>query len=141
MDQNLLIKTWKSLPKIKGIKHQTTCPEIPQRNMISERKNRHILNITRSIIFKINVPCKFWPQTVACTCHLMNRTPSIGLKGKGPFEIIRGKSVSIERLKVFRCKCYVHIQDNQRNKFQARAVRFIFLGYPQEKKDIYILTP
>jgi len=33
----------------KGILHQTTCPHSPQQNGVAKRKNRHILEVIRSL--------------------------------------------------------------------------------------------
>lgn len=49
----------KKFTRSKGIEHQTTYPRIIQQNEVSERKNKHILNIVRSMMFKMNVPSKF----------------------------------------------------------------------------------
>lgn len=34
-----------------GISQQLTCPYIPQQNSIAKRKHRHLLDISRSIMF------------------------------------------------------------------------------------------
>ena len=39
-----------------GIIHQSSCVETPQQNGVSERKNRHLLEVARSIMFSSNVP-------------------------------------------------------------------------------------
>lgn len=39
-----------------GIHHQTSCTYTPQQNGVAERKNRHLLEVTRSIMFTKNVP-------------------------------------------------------------------------------------
>jgi hypothetical protein len=39
----------------KGILHQTSCPDTPQ-NGVAERKNRHLLEVARSVMFTMNVP-------------------------------------------------------------------------------------
>ncbi|XP_043806668.1 uncharacterized protein LOC122721806 [Manihot esculenta] len=43
-----------------GILHQTTCPYTPQQNGVAERKNRHILETARALLFEAQVPPKFW---------------------------------------------------------------------------------
>ena len=39
-----------------GIIHQTSCPNTPQQNGVAERKNRHLLEVTRSLLIGGNVP-------------------------------------------------------------------------------------
>jgi hypothetical protein len=39
-----------------GILHQTSCPDTPPQNGVAERKNRHILEVARSLMFTMNVP-------------------------------------------------------------------------------------
>jgi hypothetical protein len=36
--------------------HQTTCVSTPEHNGIAKRKNRHILEVARCLIFAMNVP-------------------------------------------------------------------------------------
>jgi transposase InsO family protein len=37
------------------IVHQTTCMSTPEHNGVAERKNRHILEVTRCLLFAMNV--------------------------------------------------------------------------------------
>ncbi|WVZ25126.1 hypothetical protein V8G54_003670 [Vigna mungo] len=48
----------------KGILHQTTCPYSPQQNGVAERKNRHILEVTRSLLIDGNVPSHLWGEAL-----------------------------------------------------------------------------
>eukprot|EP00268_Persea_americana_P063208 TRINITY_DN8175_c0_g1_i7.p1 TRINITY_DN8175_c0_g1~~TRINITY_DN8175_c0_g1_i7.p1 ORF type:complete len:107 (-),score=6.52 TRINITY_DN8175_c0_g1_i7:1366-1686(-) len=43
----------------KGIIHQKSCPHTPQQNGIAERKNRHILEIVRTLLVESLVPPHF----------------------------------------------------------------------------------
>ncbi|XP_072062320.1 uncharacterized protein [Arachis hypogaea] len=43
-----------------GIQHQSTCPNTPQQNGIAERKNKHLLEVARAIMFEGNVPKYLW---------------------------------------------------------------------------------
>ena len=43
-----------------GIFHQSSCTNTPQQNGIAERKNKHLLEVARSILFTTNTPKKFW---------------------------------------------------------------------------------
>lgn len=38
------------------IEHQTSCVGTPQQNGVIERKNRHLLEVIRALLFGMNVP-------------------------------------------------------------------------------------
>jgi transposase InsO family protein len=62
--------------RCKGIIHQTSCICIPQRNSISEKKNRHLLKVTCALLFSANLPKSYWSDTVLTACYLINHLPS-----------------------------------------------------------------
>ena len=39
-----------------GIVHQSTFVGTPQQNGVAEHKNRHLLEVTRSLVFNYNIP-------------------------------------------------------------------------------------
>ncbi|RVW46337.1 Retrovirus-related Pol polyprotein from transposon TNT 1-94 [Vitis vinifera] len=59
-----------------GIVHLSSCVDTPQQNGIAERKNRHLLEVVRSLMFSMNVPKLFWGQAVLTAAYLINRMPS-----------------------------------------------------------------
>ncbi|RVW79952.1 Retrovirus-related Pol polyprotein from transposon RE2 [Vitis vinifera] len=59
-----------------GIVHLSSCVDTPQQNGIAERKNRHLLEVARSLMFSMNVPKLFWGQAVLTAPYLINRMPS-----------------------------------------------------------------
>ncbi|RVX11614.1 Retrovirus-related Pol polyprotein from transposon RE2 [Vitis vinifera] len=58
------------------IVHLSSCVDTPQQNGIAERKNRHLLEVARSLMFSMNVPKLFWGQAVLTEAYLINRMPS-----------------------------------------------------------------
>ena len=44
----------------------------PQQNGIVERKNKHLLEVARAIMFSMNVPRYFWGEAVLTTSYLIN---------------------------------------------------------------------
>ena len=42
-----------------GIIHQTSCTYTPQQNGVAERKNRHLLEVARSLLLHMHVPKSF----------------------------------------------------------------------------------
>lgn len=59
----------------KGILHQSSCAYTPQQNGVVER-NRHILEIARSLKIQASLPSKFWGDCVLTAVYLMNRIPT-----------------------------------------------------------------
>ena len=80
-------KAFEEYCKGKGIKHEFTIPYSPQQNGVSERMNRTILDMARSMIHQSKLGLKFWAEAVATAVYIRNRSPATKLKGKTPFEI------------------------------------------------------
>ncbi|RVW29730.1 Retrovirus-related Pol polyprotein from transposon TNT 1-94 [Vitis vinifera] len=47
-----------------GIIHQSTCVDTPQQNGVAERKNRHLLEVARALMFARNVLMTFWEDAI-----------------------------------------------------------------------------
>ncbi|GBN96067.1 Retrovirus-related Pol polyprotein from transposon TNT 1-94 [Araneus ventricosus] len=50
--------------KEQGIVHQLTVPFSPQQNGVSERKNRTLVEMTRCLLSKANLPQRFWDSNI-----------------------------------------------------------------------------
>ncbi|GAU39772.1 hypothetical protein TSUD_220160 [Trifolium subterraneum] len=75
----------------KGIIHQSTCRDTPQQNGIAERKNRHLLEVTRAIMLSMNVPKYLWGNAILTACYLINRMPTRVLKYETPLQVLQKK--------------------------------------------------
>lgn len=90
--------------------------------------------MARALRFQANLPIKFWGECVLTACHLINRTPSLLLKGKTPYELLFGTIPSYASFRVFGCLCYAHDLRHRGDKFASRSRKCIFVGYPFGKK-------
>src|SRR3954464_1142655 len=68
-------KEFASFLSTQGIIHQTTCPDTPAQNGVAERKNRHLLEVTRALMFQMNVSKFLWSEAVTTATYLINSIP------------------------------------------------------------------
>jgi hypothetical protein len=119
--------------------HQTTCVYTPQQNGMSERKNRHLLEMTRTLLFQNNISKIFWSETILTSVYLINRLPSTMLNFKSPFEVLHGRKTRLDHLKVFGCTYFVY--KNELDKLDFTSIKAIFLGYSSQKKGYKCYYP
>ena len=117
-----------------GILHQTTCPDTPPQNGVAERKNRHILEVARSLMYAMNVPKFLWSEAVMTAVYLINRTPSRLLGWKTPYEMLRGVNEFIVPPKVFGCTCFVRDHRPSVGKLDPRRLSAYLWVILQVKK-------
>jgi hypothetical protein len=58
-----------------GILHQTSCVYTGEQNGVVERKNRHLLEVTRSLLLTMNLPKPYGGDAVLAAAYLINRRP------------------------------------------------------------------
>lgn len=121
-----------------AIIHQTFCVETPQQNAKVERKHRHLLSVTRALLFHSKLPTIFWSYAVCHAVYLINRLPTPTLNHKSPFEMLTGSPPTFLDLKVFGCLVYASTLTQNRTKLDSRARKCIFLGYQPGTKG-YVL--
>ena len=128
-----------------GILHQTTCPYSPQQNGVAERKNRHILEVTRSLLIDGNVPSHLWGEAVSSTVYLINRTPSSVLNFRRPLDVLSDHCILPSMVylppHVFGCVIFVHLHPHQRTKLEERAIKCVFVGYGSTQKGYRAYHP
>lgn len=130
--------------KDKGILHQSTCVNTPQQNGIAERKNKHLLEVTRALMFSMNVPKYLWGEAILTATYLINRLPSRVLNFETPLNVFQkcfpdNRLHSILPLKVFGCIVYVHSKNQ--SKLDPRAEKYVFTGYAPNKKGYKCYNP
>jgi hypothetical protein len=124
-----------------GIIHQTTCVNTAEQNGVAERKNRHLLEVARAIMFMMNVPKFLWGEAVKTAAYLINRMPSRILGQKTPTELLHGSNSFIVPPKIFGCTCFVHDYRSSAGKLDPRSVKCIFVGYSPTKKGYRCWSP
>ncbi|WZY94101.1 hypothetical protein YC2023_066430 [Brassica napus] len=124
-----------------GILHQTSCPYTPQQNGVAERKNRHLMEVSRSMMFHKGIPKRYWSDAVMTACYLINRIPTRILADQSPFEVLNKSRPVLDHLRTFGCVCYVLVPGEQRNKLEAKSTKAMMIGYSTSQKGYKCYDP
>ncbi|CAL5366916.1 unnamed protein product [Camellia sinensis] len=125
-----------------GILYQTSYVGTLEQNGVAERKNGHLLEVARSLLFTMNVPKSFWGDAVLTAAYLINRMPSSVLHFQIPLELLPVTyPTSSLPPRVFGSVCFVHLQPRTRGKLDPKAVRCVFLGYSATQKGYKCYDP
>ncbi|KAA0066242.1 Beta-galactosidase [Cucumis melo var. makuwa] len=130
----------------KGIVHQDSCVYTPQQNGVTERKNRHLLEVARSLMLSTFLPSYPWGDAILTAAHLINRMPSRILHLQTPLECLKESYLSTHLvskvpLRVFGCTAYVHSFGPNQTKFTPRAQACVFVGYPPQQRGYKCFHP
>jgi hypothetical protein len=124
-----------------GIIHQTTCPGTSEQNGLAERKNRHLLEVTRCLMMAMNVPKILWSEAVMTAAYLINRMPSRVLGYKAPIECLTGEISYVVPPKVCGCVGFVKYYSPSVSKLDSRALKCVFVGYSGKQKGYKCWCP
>jgi len=118
-----------------GIVPQLIPPRMPHRNNMSERRNRTLLDMVRSMMGQLDLPLLFWGYALETTTFTLNRVPSKSVV-KTPYEMWTGKCPSLSFLKIWGCEVYVKRLISY--KLTPKSDKCFFVGYPKETSRYYV---
>ena len=101
-----------------GIVSQLTELGTPQHNGVSERRNRTLLDMVRSMMCRTNLPHSFWSFALETATRIVNLAPTKKVD-KTPYEIWHGEKPNVSYLRVWGCDAY--ISHESPNKLDLRG--------------------
>ena len=111
-----------------------SCPYTPQQNGMAERKHRHLVETTITLLSASSLALKFWFHACSTANYLINGMPTKALDMKSPFEKLFGLVPDVTTLKVFGSACYPLLRPYNHNKLQDRTDQCVFIGYTLDYK-------
>jgi hypothetical protein len=127
--------------KAAGITRQKTNPYTPEQNGLCERFNRTIVERAICRLFEAELDKSFWAEAVNTAVYLKNRSPASGLGQMTPFERWAGRKPDVSHVRVFGSPAMVHIPKNKRQKWDKKATKYIFVGFPENVKGYRLYNP
>lgn len=111
-----------------GSRDTLLCHIPPQQNGVVERRNRTILEMTRSILKHMKVPNYMWGEGVRHATYLINRSATRTLLAMTPYEAFKGNRPNLSHLCVFGCVGYARVESPHRKKLDDRSRALVHLG-------------
>jgi len=85
---------------------------IPQHNGVSERRNRTLMDMVRSMLSNSCLPVSLWMYALKAVMYLLNKVPSKAIQ-KTPFELWTNRKPSLRHMHVWGCQAEVRIYNPQ----------------------------
>jgi hypothetical protein len=117
-----------------SIKHEFFALYTPHQNGVVERKNRTLIDMTRTILGEYKTPERFWLEVVNIACHTINRLYLHCLLKKASYELLTGNKPNVSYFRVFGSKCYILVKIGRHSKFAPKVVEEFLLGYDSNTK-------
>src|SRR5262249_25203995 len=112
-----------------GIVSQWTPPYTPHHNGVSERRNRTLLGMVRSMMSRSGLPIYLWGYALETAAYLINRVPSKSVS-LTLYEVWKSRKPNFSHLKIWGCP--THVKKHQADKLELRTDSCRFIGYPKE---------
>lgn len=102
-------------------------------NGVAERKYRTTVEMARNMMAGKGQPKIFWPcRSNQCNNLYFELFIKKDGANKTPYEAWYHKKPQVNNLKVFGCFTYSLIPSQQREKFEDKVEKIIFIGYSEE---------
>nr|GEY12591.1 reverse transcriptase domain-containing protein [Tanacetum cinerariifolium] len=86
-----------------GIRREFCIARTPQQNGVAERKNRTLIEASRTMLADFKFPTTFWAEAVNTACYVQNRVLVIKPHNKTPYELFLGRKHALSFMRPFGC--------------------------------------
>lgn len=94
-----------------------------------ERKHRHLMDTTLTLLTQAGMPPHFWLEDLITTVYLANRLPHTALNFQIPYVLLFKVHLDYYALKPFGCACFPWLKPYDSHKLIPKSTTCIFLGH------------
>jgi hypothetical protein len=116
-------------------------PYTPQKNGVSERKNRTLKEMANCMIQSKGLSLKYCVEAINYENYIINFTPTKVVKKITLEEAWTKIEPDVSHLCVFGSIAWAHIPDEKRKSLQPKSDKCIFVGYSEDVKGYKLLQP
>nr|GEX61962.1 hypothetical protein [Tanacetum cinerariifolium] len=125
---------------MKEIKREFSVARTLQQNRVAERKNRTLIEAARTMIADSLLPIPFWAEAVNTACYVQNRVLVTKTHNKTPYELLLGRTPSIEFMRLFGCHVTILNTLDPLGKFNEKADEGFLVGYSVNSKAFRVFN-
>jgi len=119
---------------------QYTMPGSPDQNGVSERRNRTLMDMVRSMRSNSKLPKSLWTEALKTEVYILNRVPTKAVP-RTPFELFKGWKSSLRHIRVWGCPSEVRVYNPQVKKLYPRTISWYFVEYAENSKGYGFYCP
>ena len=108
---------------------------------MAERRNRSILDITRSLLLDKGLPGHLWGEAVKAAGDILNLRSTKKHPDMTPNELFFGKKPSIAHLRIFGSPVFAHISKTKGTKLDPRSEKCVLLSFDEASKAYRCYRP
>nr|GEU99840.1 hypothetical protein [Tanacetum cinerariifolium] len=121
-----------------GITQQISAARTAQQNGVVERRNRNLVEATRTMLTFANRSLFLWAESIATTCFTQNHSIIHKCFDKTPYELMNKRKPNIKFFHVFGCRCYLLNNYDDVRKLKKKRDIGVFVGYSKESASFII---
>ncbi|GJS41620.1 putative ribonuclease H-like domain-containing protein [Tanacetum coccineum] len=125
----------------KGIKKEFSVTRTPQQNGVAERRNRTLIEATRTMLANSKLPTTFWAEVVNTSCYVQNMVLVVEPHNKTPYELFRSRTPVLSFMLPFGCYVTIFNTLDYLGKFDKKSDEGFLVGYLMNSKAfrVYII--
>nr|GEX85455.1 putative ribonuclease H-like domain-containing protein [Tanacetum cinerariifolium] len=126
--------------EINGILRQFSVARTPQQNGVTERRNRTLIEASRTKLVDSKLPTTFWAEAVNTACYVKNRVLVVKPHNMTLYELFHGSTPILSFMRLFGCPVTILNTKNHLGKFNGKADEEFFVGYSLNSKAFRVFN-
>ncbi|GJX74895.1 putative ribonuclease H-like domain-containing protein [Tanacetum coccineum] len=126
--------------EMKGIRREFSVTRTPQQNGVAEKKNKTLIEASRTMLTDFKLPTTFWAEAVNTACYVQNRMLVIKPHNKTPYKLFLGRKPALSFMRPFGCLVTILNTLDHLGKFDGKSDDGFFIGYSINSKAFRVFN-